>query len=56
MAMKYGFLSKSSGPINKFGQIMYFLPKKNVIQDEGVIKYVQKLTQEMEGGGGSSKC
>ena len=38
MAEKYGFLSNSSGHFNKFGQIIYFLPKKKVIQDEEVAK------------------
>jgi hypothetical protein len=50
IARKYGFLSNSSGHINIFCQIMYFIPKKKVIQEEGGIKYVHKTDTKKEGG------
>ena len=49
---KYWFLFNAPEHSNKFCQIIYFLPKKMVIQDEGVIKYdffFFKLTRKREG-------
>ena len=45
---KYGFLLNSSGHINKFGQIIYFLPKKIGYSGLGGFKYVHKTDAENE--------
>ena len=44
--LKYGFLSNSSGHINKVCKILYYLPKKNGIQDEVVLNMFTKLTRK----------
>ena len=45
----------SSGHINNFCQIMYFLQQKNVVQEEGGNKYVHKTDTE-KGRGGSANA
>ena len=44
------FISNSRGHIYNFCQIMYFLPKKMVFQEEGGIKYDHKTDTEKGGG------
>ena len=50
MAKKYGFLSNSSGHINTFGQIMYFLQTKMLFRIRGSLNMFTKLMWKREGG------
>ena len=55
IARKYGFLSNSSGHINHFCQIIYFLPKKNrLFRKRVTLNIFTKLTQKRKEGFG--KC
>ena len=55
MARKYGFLSNSSGLINNFCQIIYFLPKKiKLFKKRVALNMFTKLTQKRKGGLGNA--
>ena len=45
-----GFLSNSSGYINNFCQIRYFLPKKRLFRKKVALNMFTKLTQKKKGG------
>ena len=51
IARIYGTLSNSSGHLNNFCQIMYFLPKKNKLFKKRVaLNMFTNLTQKRKGG------
>ena len=50
MAKKYGFLTNSSGHINNFRQIMYFLQKNRLFRERVALNMFTKLTRKRERG------